>query len=313
MNLNRIAIAASAAVIAASSAVFAHGPQLQITYDATNNRIVTNNIINTTFLTLNPPPFTVTSEKRVFVIPLTSRTSSAGTYWYVRPDVATPDGFEDYASDPGVAYQYESFVPGTGWQNTNADSTTDNDALPNLNGKKFSFTFSGGLKKWNGSSFGSVVSESLQVSRGGGITHTSTAGESTTLRYIDSSTADETLNIFTDASTGIGALSANPHNTATYRLLGTDELATDLDGIYLAQLQVNTTATQEDGVTPINSSLPFYYVFYKPADVWSAVSVADSFAAAQGFGSGAIQLVPEPTTLGFLGIGALAMIRRRQK
>lgn len=270
----------------------AHGPQIQITFNPATGKIETREIIST-----DSAPTAISSLKRVYVMPMLP----TGAEYFIRPD-ATPDPITTlpmHVSNPGFAYQYESFVPGTGWSHSGSAT------LPNLQGTSFSQSFTDGLKVWTGTTFVDPGPEQLQMDRGG------TLAAPAALAKTTDSAPFETLPL-----TAIGATaSANPHHTIRYRLLGDgiSSTAHGDDGVYLASLQISSSAAG------VGASDPFYFVFFKNEDghlgpEHNDLTEALQAAASLGFPSSLIQthaLVPEPAGVAGLVIAAAAFCRRR--
>ncbi|MCS7033705.1 MAG: hypothetical protein NZ561_06875 [Phycisphaerae bacterium] len=267
-------------------AASAHGPQIQITFNPSSGKIESRQIVST-----NSAPTQITPLTRVYVMPMLP----TGLEFFIRPD-ATPNpttGAPLFVSNPGIAYQYESFVPGTGWSHSGSST------LPNLQGTSFTIHFNDALKQWNGTTFIDPGPEQLQMDRGGTL-----ANPAASARTSDTGPF-ESLPL-----TQIGAAGANPHHTVRYRLLG-DGVSSTVegdDGVYLATLSVSSSAP---GVLP---SDPFYYVFFKNAhhdhnDLEEALIAA----AALGFPPSQIQayvIVPEP--MGAIGLAAVGGLLSRR-
>lgn len=130
-----IVLVVLASVIAsATSAVWAHGPQLQITNEA--GKIVTRNVF------LDGPYHTLTPIRQAYVMPVLEFNGS----WYSRPNNATDIlGNPSFFSGPGLAYGLgATFAPD----------------------ENFALTFADGLKRWNGAAYVDPGREQIQAFRG---------------------------------------------------------------------------------------------------------------------------------------------------
>jgi hypothetical protein len=282
-------IVTTISVLTLATSVYGHGDQVQITFNPATGRIETRSIVHTASL-----PTTITDLRRVYVMPFRTIIGGSGDGWYTRTNEETNAfGVPLYPTGPGIAYQYESQLPGTGW------SFSGSGSLPNLQASNFSYQVTDGLKEWNSSGFVDPGVEQMQIFRGDG----------TTVPTIMSNTTDSGP-FSALAMSSITSLSSNSHSSIGYRLLGdgtnfglSGPAAGD-DGVYLLSLSLQSTAA---GVNP---SDPFYYVMYKNVDQ----SVA--LAAAQGLGldPSLIQVTPEPGSMGLLlGLATLAVTRKRHR
>lgn len=271
----------------------AHGPQIQLSRDATSGKIITRQIFDTTLY--HEGLSNLTSPTSVYVIPMLPPSPSTvvgpTTVFQSRPDQSTNivTGLYNYGG-PGIAYQYDSSaggnLAGVNW--ANSGSLT----LPNLQGSTFTFNLLSGLEYWNGSSFVDAGTEQVQVSRGSGASLVST---------ITSDTGP--FGQFSFAA--VGVYSANPHSSAAYTLLGngvSSSTASD-DGVYRLQLQIASTAS---GVGP---SDPFTYIFSKNASESNLNAAVNSL----GYSASSVQnSLPEPSSLALIGMTALVAMRRQR-
>jgi hypothetical protein len=286
--MNKLLITTMLTLTLASSA-FGHGDQVQITFNPASGKIVTRSIVHTASL-----PAAISDPKRIYVMPFRTLIGGAGDGWYARTnDETNAFGVPLYPTGPGITYQYESQLGGTGW------SFSGSAGLPNLQGSNFRYQLTDGLKQWNGTTYVDPGVEQLQLFRGDGAT------VPTVMNNTTDSGPFNTL-----AMTSISSQSSNAHSSIGYRLLGDGTnyglsgAAAGDDGVYLLSLALEST------VAGVGASDPFYYVLYKNVDP----SVA--LAAAQGLGldPSLIQVTPEPGSLGLLvAMAALATLGRRKR
>lgn len=278
------------AVVAVVTSAYGHGVQIQITHDSATGKIQTREVLSSS----GSAPAAISGLKRVYVMPLLPVVGGAGDGWYTRPEGALdPFGFPIHPTGPGVLYQYDSQIPGTGW------SFSGSSTLPNLENTQFGYQFTGGLSEWDGSGFVDPGAEQLQMFSGDG-----TSVPSSTALTNDAGPLDS-FNF-----SNIGVMSANPHHSAGFRLFG-DGVGFGLagsaagdDGVYLATLSVTSTAV---GVL---DSDPVHFVIYKNDSLANALAATDSL----GFDPSLVQVVPEPTALGLLVVsGSLMLLRRRKR
>jgi len=269
--------------------VHAHGVQYQLSYDTVTGKIQTREIVST-----NSTPATLGGVKRIYVMPFNLANSTtpaahpaAQPAWYSQPDIT------NYPSGNGICYQWDAtagggMIAGTGW------AWKDSATLPNLAGTAFGYQFADRLLKWDGSAFTSAAAGVTQLQ--------AFRGDATTVPPASVTTAPGSVLNFNAVSSS--TRSTNPHANAGFRLLG-DGTSFDpaaagpgTDGIYLQGLRVTSNAA---GVT---ASDPAYMIFYKNTPFAEALTVAASFAAAEGIPANQIQAVPEPGALVLAGIGA---------
>ncbi len=281
MSLKNFACAC-AAILFATSAAYAHGPQQQIT--ATDGKIATRDILTDTY---TPP----TTPKSVYVMEVLDYRG----VWYARPETVlnppdhpTAPGQPTYYSGPGLAF-------GVG-------QTFGVGSILSLN-------FTTGLQLWNGASFGDAGSTELQYYRGGSI---GTSGQ------LNTPTASITT---TDgnpsAALAFPAIAAGydneAHSTARLRflgdgtttVLGTGTIASEpTDGIYLASLVLYS-----DDPAVADSDL-YYFVMHKGVP-WSDVAAA---VGSLNVPNSAVQVlgVPEPATLLMVSLGMFGLFARRR-
>lgn len=278
---------------AAASTALAHGPQIELTRNATTGKIETRDVYDT-----HAAPTSIPGPvRRAYVMPLLP----SGTAYYVRPD-ATPNlanGQPTFFSNPGIAYQYDAKLPGTGWEYQGSSS------LPNLQGSNFAYTFTDGLKIWDGTTFVDPGTEQVRAYRGPVTSPAATAitADSGGMQSL----ALATIGPASGSPPTVPPASGNPHSTVGYHLVGDPSNAATLpgDGVYLLSLQLSSTAA---GVSP---SDPFYYLLHKNADPATAMAAATRL----GFSGSQVQsyaVVPEPTSLAVLGLGGL-LLRLRQR
>lgn len=274
-------------VLASAATVYGHGDQVQITYNATTGRIETREIVHTA-----SRPNAISDLKRVYVMPMLELQGGAGNGWYTRPNDAR-DIFNNplYPTGPGINFQYESQLTGTGW------SFSGSGSLPNLQASNFAYAIMDGVKEWNGATYADPGAEQIQLFRGDG----------TSVPSIMTNTTDSGP-FGTLAMGTINSQSSNAHSSIGYRMLG-DGVNFGLvgapagdDGVYLLSLSLTSTAA---GVQPSDT---FYYVMFKNASLNTAMDAA----MALGFDSSLIQVMPEPTALAIL-VFAAALSRGRRR
>lgn len=271
-------------ISAASSAVFAHGPQIELTRNATTGKIETRDVYDTHAApTVIPGPV-----RSAYVLPV----AASGDLYFVRPDQSSNviTGQPNYFSGPGIAYQYASSLAGTNWEYTGSGT------LPNLQNSNFAFNFSNGLKRWNGSAFVDPGTEQIYAYRG---------------TYGDPSVVSTTTADFGTQSLALASIvsqSGNSHSTVGYQLVGDPSNATVVpkDGIYMLSTTISSTAAG------VGESDLFRFLFYKNASQQDATAAALSL----GLSPGQIQAyaVPEPATFGLAGaaLGVVLTLRRRR-
>jgi len=283
----RLCFASIAVVLAASSTVWGHGVQVQVTYNASTGKVETREVVHT-----GTRPDTLTNPTRVYVMPMMSQTGGAGDGWYTRPDdERNAFNVPLYPTGPGVCYQYDSQLANTGW------SYSGSSTQPNLQNTNFGYQILDSLKQWDGAGFIDPGTEQMQLLRGDG----------TSVPTVTASTTD--VGPFgTLALSNIGSLSTNAHSSVGFRLLG-DGVSPGLsgaaagdDGIYLLSLSLYSTAAG------VGASDPFYYVMYKNANFAAALDAANSL----GFSPAQVQVLPEPASIALLGAAGLLLIRRRR-
>jgi hypothetical protein len=286
-----------------AATAFGHGVQIQLTYDTTNHKIVTRQIVST-----NALPTTVTDLTRIFVMPFEVSPGSTPTpalqaAWYSHPEIT------DYPSGNGIAYQWDLSAPsggqlaGTGW------SWKLSGTMPNLAGKAFRYDFTDQLLKWNGSEFTAAASGTIQLQ--------AFRGDATTEPTVVATTASGTFLQYTN----VNSLnqSGNPHSNAGFRLLSGTSFApsafdSSSDGIYLQPLVVSSNAIDPVTTGTVGASDTIYMLMYKNTAFGDVYDVASTFATANGIPLTQIQAVPEPGTVALLGAAATVAagyIRRR--
>jgi hypothetical protein len=286
----RKSVAVGLLVASSASTLFAHGVQVQITFNQSSGEIETREIVHT-----GSRPSSLTDLKRVYVMPLLPIIGGAGDGWYTRPAQEVNHlGIPLHPSGPGITWQYDEAgqLPGTGW------SYSGSGTLPNLQNTNFGYSFADQLREWNGSVFIDPGVEQGQVMRSDGIsTPTGTAN-----------TSDGAGPYASMALGNIGSKSSNAHTSISYKLLGdgvnssVGGAADGDNGIYLLSLQLTSTAAG------VGASDPFYYVMYKNRSVEDAMTAAQAL----GFSPSLIQVVPEPGAI--VGLtGALLLAARRRK
>lgn len=268
-----------------AASAFGHGPQLQITN--TGNKIVTRNLFQDEHYNTFPAP--ATDAVNIYVIPMGATAAFGGTRWFARPNAAMNSG-------PGVAYGY-------GWtydqHGTPADPSDDTYTTTFPVGAKFVEQMNGQLQKWNGGGFVDAGASELYMFRGSG------------------ATIDESISGSADTTITYGTITApsspdpDPHASASFEILGDGIVpsashapAPVADGIYMASLGLSLI-DQPTGsyIAPSDS---FYFVMYK------GVSGDDAFAAASAaFPGAAIQVVPEPVSIGVLMMASSMVLFRR--
>jgi hypothetical protein len=302
-------------ILALSSIAFGHGVQIQLTYDAAGNRLITREVVRTSA----PNVASVTNEKRIYVMPVLATTLNVSgnptLFHYTRPAAdRNASGNPAFPSGPGLTWAYEvvdptvaspvTQIPGTGFALRNSST------LVNLGGSNFSYTPLSPLNVWSGSAWVDPGTESIQFLSGDG-TNPAAQTPAVTLSGSAPSGALNFGAINANPATLPGAAS-RPHNSATFRMLNNGQ--TDLPGdpgVYLFSLRVATTALSPTG-SPINPADPIYFVLANGVSLESAALVASDFAATNDIAYSFIQVVPEPTTLALLTAPALLMTRRRR-
>lgn len=285
----RSCCAVTVTVLFAAASAYGHGDQIQITFNPVSGKIETRQVVHTA-----STPTSITNLKRIYVMPFRALIGGAGDGWYTRTNEETNAfGVPLYPTGPGIAYEYESQLPGTGW------SYSGSASQPNLQSSAFSYQFVDGLKQWNGSVFVDPGTEQLQTFRGDGTSIPTIMANTTDVAPFNSL-----------AMSTITSLSANPHSSIGFRMLGDgtgyglNGAAAGDDGIYLLSLALTSTAA---GVGP---SDPFYFVMHKNVDVAAALNAANAL----GFDPSLIQIAPEPGSLSILIIAiSLTVLRRRQR
>lgn len=270
----------------AATVALGHGVQVQISYNAVSGKIETREIVHT-----SSRPTELSDLKRVYVMPLMPQVGGAGDGWYTRPDdERNAFGVPLYPTGPGVTYQYESQLAGTGWNFSGGASA-------NLQGTRFSYSLTDSFKAWTGGAFEDPGIEQMQLFRGDG----------TSVPSITTVTSDAGPFSTIDLS-NINTQSSNAHSSMGFRILGngtSSGLSGGLegdDGIYLLSMQLTSNAA---GVA---ASEPFFYVMYKNRSVADALNAAASL----GFDAGLVQLVPEPSSLALLVIAVGCVVARRR-
>lgn len=242
----------------------AHGPQIQLTGD-------TGKLITREILLDEPYGDSLTAPKSVYVMPVLPYLG----VWYSRPNVE-PDALDPnlphFYSGPGYAYGYDR--NGGGAQLFPA-------------GSNFSIAFTTGLRRWDGATFVDAGAVELEAFAGSLATRTADNAASPAFPF---------------PAAGLTTYTTDAHNTVRYRFLG-DGISTaaePADGIYLASLQLSTTAA---GIT---GSDPYQFVLYKGAGLGDVSAAVNSL----GVDSALVQFVPEPTVFGGLVLGCLILFRR---
>ncbi|MCG8406303.1 MAG: PEP-CTERM sorting domain-containing protein [Phycisphaerales bacterium] len=280
----------TAAVLAVMTSAYGHGVQIQVTHDSVSGKIQTREVLSSS----GSAPTTISNLKRVYVMPLLPVLGGAGDGWYTRPEGALNAlGFPIHPTGPGVMYQYDSQIPGTGWAFSGSSS------LPNLENSQFGYQFASGLSEWNGSSFVDPGTEQLQMFSGDGTSVPSSSALTSDAGPFDAF-----------SFSNISVMGGNPHRSAGFRLFG-DGVGSSLagpaagdDGIYLASLLVTSTAAG------VFDSDPIHFVMFKNASLASAITAAESL----GFDPSLVEIVPEPSSLGLLLVtGSMALTRRRKR
>lgn len=315
-------IASVATVLVLPTLALAHGVQVQVTYNASANKVETREISRTSA----PNVAEVTDLTRIFVMPVLPtnlrsnpltppQPADVRTYWYARPE-NQPNAANTgpaFPSGPGITWQYESIdspalpantqIPGTGWAFRN------NTALPNLVGTRFTLSVPSALTRWDPatSTFAAPGSTSVQVLSGDGSTpYTQTVALDVTGSFVGGS-----LPLSVISPTVPGAAS-RPHSSITYRLAtGGDPFGTAADGIYVLPLSVSTNALSPAG-SAIGASDVYYLVLFKGGDIGGALAAAGAIASRESIPTSQIQVIPEPAAaLTLLAPAALVMRRRR--
>lgn len=303
-----------ASLVPAGTAL-AHGPQIQVSLDPATGQIVTRSIVDT-----HSALPSYSDAKRVYVMPLTTdNISGVGSTYQARPfdDYNTGTGAYSFAG-PGIVYQYESALAGSGW------AYDGSSTLPNLKGSHFYYSLGtalqyatdDGLGNWSLSS--TPGGEQIQAYRTAAGNPLYEVGNSAAVSGRPGAVLDQTR-VGQNASTGVYALSANPHQTASFKL-GVDDgttfnpAAATADGVYVL------TMTLDNDLSSVGASDPFYFVLYKGVPQSQALAAASAIdsdpltAGVQSFAPALIQAVPEPTGVSAcLVAGAAAALRRRRR
>jgi hypothetical protein len=264
----------------AASAVWAHGPQIQITNNG--DKIATREL-----LLDGPYSPAVTAPKSVYVMSLLPFSD----VWYSRPNGAIDPitQLPAFPSGPGLAY---------------GSDLADGGPQAFSAGSILSINFADGLKRWNGASFVDAGTTQLKAFRGSNVNIT---------------TPVENFGITTDAgpfdSVSLAAVAAEygadgdeVHSSIRFALLGDGSSPTSSspDGVYSLKLQLSST---QAGLTP---SDPYYFVLNKNASPTEVVAAVRSL----GFGPAAVQWVtPEPTAwcLAAIAVATLGNIRNHTR
>jgi hypothetical protein len=265
------------AALAASSA-FAHGPQIQLTFE--NDKITTRNIVAE-----EPYSNSLTYPTSVYVIRLSTSPATDPTgVFYVQPNNTTTSG-------PGLAYGYDQADGGPPFLQA---------------GSHFTLHLPEALRIWNGSGFVPTATEQIGFRRTG-----SPLGADTAITGAVPASANFP-DITHPYNTGSPAQSLNAHSSARFRLLGAggDPLAATADGVYLLELQLSSTQT-----SPVLApSDPFYFLLHKNASPGEIDAALAGLLTDLGLGAGAVQIIPEPSTwlLAATFLAAAASARRRE-
>jgi hypothetical protein len=329
------ALAALSFVAASASLALGHGVQIQLTYNASANKIETRNVMTGS---ADVVPFGYSRETfvspltRAYVVPLTHITNfsqsgspgfgslPANDGWYANyvPLLKTGAPTIKYPSGAGVSWQYDvgatvpgsfvgtpTFVSGTGWALNGSTGST----LVNLSGKTFGVRFTSGLSVWNGASFVDAGTEQLQAFSGDATSAVAAATPKATT--VDGTTDNGAGPSF--ANSVIGTTWSNaPHFSWSFRILGNgaDDTVTPDDGVYLAQYRIFTSAVAPDGTTPIGDSDVVSLLLFKNAPL----AEQQAAVAALGISPSQVQyaFTPEPASMLVLAsAGAIALRRRR--
>jgi hypothetical protein len=283
-----------AALLGLGGFAAAHGPQVQITFNPTTGRIETRQIVDT-----GSAPTTISNLTTTYVMPLLPFTDGGS---YVRPDqsINIGTGLPNFSSSPGLAWQYEANLAGTGW--TFGTAGTGQRDLTN---SQFQLNIQPGVGFWNGSAFVDPGTEQFQAFTGPPANPTATA---------TSQDAGGSV-----ASLGIGqitATSGNPHTTVRWRVLGNGSTVNSPsdDGVYLLNLTVSSSAAG------VGESDQFRFLLYKNASQGEIDAALLSFGlttASAGVQFFPVVPVPEPAWGLVAGAAVLAgtlayRIRRRR-
>jgi hypothetical protein len=255
-----------------SSIAQAHGPQIQITNG--DDKIVTRRL-----LLDGPYSNQLTPPKSVYVMPLMAFES----VWYSRPnnEIDPITQLPAFPSGPGLAYGYDL-----------ADGGTQEFAA----GSVISAGFMDGLKIWNGAAFVDAGATQLKAFRG---SNPNIVSPPANFAVTSDSGPFDSLSLATVAAS-YGPEGAEVHGGFRFALLGdgSSPTSSSADGVYLLSQQLSST---QAGLSP---SDPYYFVLHKNATGQSIVNAVESL----GFPSSAVQIVPEPSSVILLAIGAGCML-----
>lgn len=307
-------------VLAAGSVAFGHGVQVQVSYDAALNKVVTRQIVHSQSAADPAVGFAsgleLSPQARVYVLPLLATDTASGAGFYTRPSDQRDSitGLVRWPSGPGLSFRYDYQTPGFGWDWANGSNPPTNPSLPNLAGSNFTYTLLGGLKQWDGSGLVDPGMEQLQVFRGDG---TQPFVPGTTVNAITADDADVTFALAAVSLTNRPATvtASIPHSSVSYRLLGdgVSPSAPSDDGIYVLKLRLETNALVTATGASVGASDPFYYVMYKGGTLGEAYDAALGLAAQVGIPASQVQAIPEPAALTLVPVAALGLLGRGRR